>query len=122
MKSTLTLAVGGFLLLATPAFAQSTCVRPTAPAPVSGAGLSVDQLAAAKKNVQDFLSASDAYQSCLMDGLNAQRAAAKADKTKFDKAIATDVTAKIDANQADKVKVGTAYNEAVRAYKAANPG
>lgn len=121
MKSILSLAAGGLLFLATPAFAQSACVRPTAPAPVDGATLSLDELAAAQKTVRDFIAASDAYQGCLLDDLNAQRAAAKANKTKFDKATATDVNAKIGANQADKEKVGAAFNEAVRAYKAAHP-
>lgn len=122
MKLALILAVGGVLGAAGPALAQTAaCERPTPPAPVNGAALNLDQLAVAKKSVTDFIAASDVYQGCLIDSLNAQREAAKAAKTKFDKSIADDVNGKISANQADKESVGKSFNDAVKAYKAAHP-
>lgn len=121
MKALRILAAVGFLTLASPALAQSDCVRPTAPAPVDGSKVTMEQLLAAKTGVSDFIAASDTYQTCLIDGLAAQRAAAKASKTKVDKSVVTDVDAKIKSNQADKESVGAAFNSAVKAYKAANP-
>jgi len=97
------------------------CVRPSAPAAVDGATVTMEQLMAAKKETADFMTASDTFQSCVISDLTAQREAAKAAKTKFDKSIAKAADAKISENQADKVSVGQAFNGAVRAYKAAHP-
>jgi hypothetical protein len=121
MKLTLTLAVAGLLASSAPALAQSACTRPGPPAPVDGATVTMDQLMAAKKDVSDFIAASDTYQGCLIDDLNAQRATAKANKTKVDKSVVTDVDAKIKGNQADKESVGNGFNSAIKAYKAAHP-
>jgi hypothetical protein len=106
--------------LAGPALAED-CTRPNAPTVVDGATATMDQLAATRKEVGDFMAASDAYQSCVIADLGAQRDAAKAAKTKFDKGLEKAANAKISENQADKEKVGTDYNKAVKAFKAAHP-
>jgi len=89
---------------------------------VDGATATMDQLAGSRKEVGDFIAASDVYQACIIADLGAQRDAAKAAKTKFDKSLEKAANAKISENQADKEKVGTDYNAAVKAYKAAHPG
>lgn len=109
-------------LLASPALAQTaSCARPDAPAPIDGATATLDQLVAAKAATAAFQTASDTYQQCVLDDVNAQKAAAKASKSKFDSAVAKAANAQIDANQVDKEKVAQAFNSAVKAYKAAHP-
>lgn len=109
-------------LIAAPAMAQpAACARPDLPAAVDGSGASLDQMVAAKAAIGAFQTASDAYQECLLADVEAQKAAAKAAKTKFDPAIAKAANAKINENQGDKVKAADAYNAAVKAFKAAHP-
>ena len=76
---------------------------------------------AAKTSVTDFMSASDDYQKCVLDDLQAQRTAATQAKTKLDPAISKAAEAKVSQNQADKERVGAAFNAAVKAFKAAHP-
>lgn len=114
--------LGGALLgLAGPAVAEDACARPTAPAAVDGATATLDQLMAAKNAVMAFMTASDAYQACVIDGLEAQRKAAKTEKKKLDPAVAKAADAKVSENQADKERVGADFNTAAKAYKAAHP-
>jgi Skp family chaperone for outer membrane proteins len=103
------------------ALAQDACTKPAAPAAVDGATASMEQLLAAKKEVSDFIAASDAYQTCVLDSVEAQRKAAKAEKRKLDPQVSKTADADIKANQADKEKVGADFNAAARAYKAAHP-
>jgi hypothetical protein len=112
---------GATLILAGSAMAQGACVRPAAPASVDGATATMDQLLANKQEVTAFMAASDAYQTCLINDLDAQRAAAKAAKTKVTKEAIKATDAQISANQADKVLVGKAFNVAAKAYKVAHP-
>jgi hypothetical protein len=114
--------LGGAMLvgLAGPALAAD-CARPPAPAKIDGATATMEQLQAGKAEVTAFMGASDTYQSCLLDDLEAQRKAAKAEKKKLDPAVAKATDAKVSENQADKEKVGADFNSAVKAYKAAHP-
>jgi hypothetical protein len=107
--------------LAGPAFAEDACSRPEAPAAVDGATATMEQLLAAKAAVTAFISTSDTYQTCVLDDVDAQRKAAKKNKTKIDPAIEKAADASIAANQSDKERVGAEFNAAARAYKAAHP-
>ncbi len=120
MRFAAIMTAGAMLGLASPALAAE-CVRPDAPAAVDGATATMEQLMAAKTAVTDFMTKSDTYQTCMIDDVAAQKAAAKAAKTKFDPAIAKAADAKIGENQADKERVGQAFNAAAKAYKAAHP-
>lgn len=113
---------GAMLMAAGVAHAQETCTRPTAPTIVNGATATLEELQASKAAVMAFMSASDAYQTCVIDDITAQRAAAKAAKKRFDPAIAKAADKKTSENQADKVKVGADYNTAAKAYRTAHPG
>lgn len=118
------LMIGAFAAaaLAGPALAQEACARPEAPTiDRQAASQSVEALTAAKQQTVDFISASDAYQECVLADAKAKKDEAKAKKVAFDTSIADRAQSQVSANQADKEKVGAAYNEAVKAYKAANP-
>jgi hypothetical protein len=121
MRYAAMLALGAVLGLAAPGLALAACERPTPPAPVDGKTATLEQILAAKSSVAGFMTASDAYQACLMDEVAAQRAAAKAAKTSFDPAIAKAADARVDENQSDKERAGAAYNAAAKAYKATHP-
>ena len=121
MKSSAIVIAAATLILAGPALAGAPCTRPTAPAPVDGATATLEQVMAAKGEVSAFMTASDTFQSCVLDDATAQKAAAKASKTKLDPAIAKAAEAQIEQNQADKVRVGRAFNTAAKAYRAAHP-
>jgi hypothetical protein len=116
-----TLALGAALAWTAPAVALAACERPMPPSPVDGASISMEQLAAAKTGVMDFMTASDKYQDCIIADVTAQRAAAKQAKTKFDPAVQKAAEEAITANQADKEQTGAAFNAAVKAYKSAHP-
>lgn len=103
------------------ALAQDACTKPAAPVAVDGAKASMEELLAAKKQVTEFIGASDTYQTCVLDGLEAHRKAAKAEKRKVDPAVQKMADANIAANQSDKERVGADFNAAARAYKAAHP-
>jgi hypothetical protein len=120
MKFAAMMTAGALACLAGPALAAD-CVQPQAPAPVDGSTATMEQLLAAKTAVTEFIKASDAFQTCVIDDIAAQKKAAKAAKTKFDPAIAKAADAKVSANQADKERVGQAFNTAAKAYKAAHP-
>ena len=64
---------------------------------------------------------SDTFQTCMIAQMEAMRAAAKASKTKLDKVAIKEADNRIAANQKDKVDVGSAFNGAIKAYKAAHP-
>jgi hypothetical protein len=121
MKLAAIFMAGATFALAGSAMAEASCVRPTAPAAVDGATASLEQLLAAKTEVAAFIGASDTYQTCVLDDLVAQKAAAKANKTKLDPAVIKAGQAQVDANQKDKESAGKAFNAAAKAYKAAHP-
>jgi hypothetical protein len=121
MKHASILALSAALGLAVPAVALAQCDRPAPPAAVDGAKASLDQLTQAKGAVTKFLTDSDAYQSCVLDDLAAQRAKATAAKTKLDPAVTKAAEQSVNSNQADKERVGSEFNAAVKAFKAAHP-
>lgn len=121
MNKVAILALGAALGLAAPSLALADCQRPAAPASVDGKTATMEQLQAAKVAVTTFISDSDAYQGCLVDAFKAKKQAADAAKTKLDPALAKEVDAKVSENQADKQRVGTDFNGAVKAYRAAHP-
>jgi hypothetical protein len=92
-------------LMATPAFAAH-CSQPFAPDTNLGAGANKDAVVQLRQDVQAFLTASDVYQQCLVG-------AAKADAT-----FAGEAKRLADVNQADKQKLGDAFNAIVKAFNA----
>jgi hypothetical protein len=117
----ISIAMGAALSITAPALAFAACEHPTPPAPVDGASATMEQLLAAKAVVGAFMGASDTYQSCLLDDVTTQQAAAKKAKTKLDPSVKKAADAAIAANQADKEQVGASFNASVKAYKAAHP-
>ncbi len=101
--------------------APATCDRPTPPAVVDGSTATIDQIKGSQRAAAMFVDTSDAYQSCVVDNVKAQRDAAKANRTHFDDKIAKAADAQLDANQKDKEAVVKAFNAAVKAFKAAHP-
>jgi hypothetical protein len=121
MSRRIVLSAAAFAILAAPAFAQDRCSAPLAPVVPDGKAASVTQLSQAAKEVVGFIKASDDYQTCLLAAIAEQDKLAKDPKNPPDPAIKKALEAKGDANQAEKVRVGTAYNAAAAAYKAAHP-
>jgi hypothetical protein len=106
---------------ALPALAQgATCAPPPAPAVVDPAKATVDQMRGLLSAAQGFMAASDAYQTCIGNDIQAQKDQAKKDSKPFDTAIETAANAKVDANQALKVKVGADANASLQAFKKAH--
>ena len=106
---------------AIPAFAQS-CSEPIPPVAPNGATANKAQISAAAHDANLFIKASDDYQGCLITDLNNQKDAAKKDKKELDPAIGAAVTAKVDANQAMKERVGSEFTTAYAAFKKSHPG
>jgi len=104
-----------------PAFADDSCQAPPVPPPIDGATATRDQVVAAVNAAKSYIAASDAYQQCIGDYIAAQKADAAKNKVPFDPAIEQAESAKVDANQASKQRVGDAVNAAVGAYKKAHP-
>ena len=119
--SVILIAGAAAMAFAGSAMAQGACTAPTAPATVDGAAATLEQLVANKNEVAGFIAASDAYQTCVVKDLAARNAAAKQAKTKVDPAVVKAAQDALDANQADKERVGTAFNTAAKAYKTAHP-
>lgn len=106
---------------AAPAMAAE-CSAPIPPTGVNGATATEQQMKDAITDFKNFQSASDGYQSCLLADLKAQKeAAAKAkDPKPLDPAIESGIQAKINANQAEKEKLGGELNAQIIAYKKAH--
>lgn len=100
--------------------AQTSCVAPDQPASIDGTTVTLDQLKTAISAVKQFIALSDAYQICLGNEIDTQKAAATPDKP-FDKQIATRNMALVAANQKMKESVGASVNGAIAAYKKAHP-
>ncbi len=116
--------VAAAFVLATvaPALAAQ-CNQPIPPTMVDGSTATLPQMQGAIKDFKAFQGASDDYQSCLLADLKMQQdEAAKAkDPKPLDPAIVTGVNAKIQANQADKEKLGGELNAQIMVYKKAHP-
>jgi hypothetical protein len=119
MRGLICLAFLGSIVVA-PAMAQTSCVAPDQPASIDGATITLDQLRASISTAKQFMASSDAYQTCLGNEIDVQKAAATPDKP-FDKAIATRNIALAASNQKMKESVGASVNGAIAAYKKAHP-
>ena len=108
-----------------PAFAQSACMEPATPTMPDGKTAARAEIIAAAGAAKEFITKSDAYQSCLNAEYEAAvktgQAAAKEKKQPFDATkLNKDREDKIAANQKKKEEVGQAYGATAAAYKAAN--
>jgi hypothetical protein len=121
MKLSVILIAGAAMAFAGSAMAQGACVRPAAPAAMDGTTATLEQLLANKTDVATFIGASDTFQTCVLGDLAAKKAAAKKAKANLDPAVVKAAEDEVSANQADKERVGTAFNAAAKAYKAAHP-
>jgi hypothetical protein len=115
------LAIALLVAGALPVMAQAACIAPVAPAKVDGSTVTKDQLLASIKDAKAFIAASDTYQDCLGADLKAQKDQATADKKPLDPGIEAGINAKVNDNQAQKVKVGAEINAAVGDYKKVHP-
>jgi hypothetical protein len=84
--------------IAGPAAAEGRCNQPYAPVIKITASTTAQEIATLRGDVQSFMAASDIYQQCIIasNGGNDRR---------------------VQANQAQKVRVGQQFNEIVRTYK-----
>jgi hypothetical protein len=122
MLKTFALTAAVALCSAAPAWAESACQEPIAPAAVDGNTATADQLHMAVLDVKTFIKQSDDYQDCLWKELKDQQDAAKRDKKDLDPSAAQGVQDKVKSNQALKERVGNEYNAAATTYKAKHPG
>lgn len=90
-------------IVVSPAFAAH-CSQPYAPDTNIPAGAGKDAVLQLRQDVQAFITASDVYQQCLIDQSNTDPGF----KPQADKLAA--------ANQADKQRVGDAFNAAVKQF------
>lgn len=103
------------------AWAQSTsCTAPAMPPALDASKATVAQISAMLAAAQNFMAASNLYQSCLHDDLQAQKDQAQRDAKPLDSAIAAAVQAKAAANEKDKEKIGADIDLAVTAFKRAH--
>ena len=116
------MAAAFVLACAAPALAGE-CSQPIPPSTVDGSTATLQQMKDAIKDFKTFQSASDDYQACLLANLKAQKdAAAKAkDPKPLDPSIISATNAKIQANQAEKEKLGGELNAQIVAYKQKHP-
>ena len=90
-----------FASITLPVLAAPHCDRPSAPQFDAGADATKEQIAALRGEVQTFLAASDAYQACLVK-------------------VGEEVTARsIEANQREKLRIGSRFNSLVGSYREA---
>ena len=119
------LFVCGFLLAATPAFADfSTCFEPYPPAAINGNTATKEQMEQGVKDVKQFIRDSDDYQQCMNGQLKAMQIDAmhSKDTTPVDPSIVTMVNDRIHKNQALKERVGAEFNTAVQVFNAKHKG
>lgn len=122
MIGKMAMAAAFVMAAAVPAMAGQ-CSDPIPPALVNGATATEQQMKDAIADFKNFQSASDDFQSCLLADLKAQQdAAAKAkDPKPLDPAIESGVNGRINANQAEKEKLGGELNAQIIAFKKAHP-
>ncbi len=110
-------ALSAALVLAPAALAGTDrCTEPYGPAlPKTAAGMTADDLRAAKADVEQFIKDSDTYQVCI--GRVIDDPAEKMTPEQKTAAIKL-----INENQAEKVSIGNAFNDLVAAYNKAHPG
>lgn len=121
MVRSLALSAVVLALLAGPVLAENECVEPYAPTMPNGATATLDQVAEASREANKFMRESGVYQDCLLRDLAMQRADAHRRQKPFDEAIADTVARRVNANQREKVRVGTEFQATHNAFKAAHP-
>jgi hypothetical protein len=121
MKLAMILAAGAAALAANSAMAQTACTKPAEPMPVDGKTATMEQLVAAKNGVTGFITASDAWQTCVLNDVKAKKDAAKAANMPFDANVEKAANADVAENQAAKERTGKWFNDAVKAYRSAHP-
>jgi TonB family protein len=94
------------------------CTRPAPPPVIDGATATEAQMVKALASLQDFVQASDHYQTCLRLYIGGQEDLTMFVKTSVPEWKRKGVERKIAANQKDKEAVGESYNAAVLKYKA----
>ena len=97
--SALTLAF--FFAAISTAPATPRCSEPYAPQVPNGRTATLDELNAARRDARAFIAASDVYQECLLESPTSPRREAL-----------------LDANQAQKERIGSAVNAAIAAFNA----
>lgn len=107
------LATFVFAVLATPAAFAGTdrCAEPFGPVVPDGATASQAEMRAARAEVLAFVKDSDTYQDCLVRVMDDPKEEMKEPQKKA-------VLKQISANQREKEAVATAFNAALKAYKA----
>ena len=100
---------------------RDNCDRPVPPPPLDGATATQAQLDAAHDAVDDFMHASDHYQSCIRRYIGGREDMQRMTASVLPPWMYRLAQEKIDANQKDKVAVGQAYNDAVKAYHDKHP-
>lgn len=113
--------IAAFLACASPALAQEACVEPMAPAPISGAAVTGDQLRAAMADARGFITQSNLYQDCLHHELEAARTQAGTEGHPLDPAMESAIKTRIVASQQAQDKVSQTVNTALTTYKQAHP-
>jgi len=125
MRNRVSLSVAALVLFALPAAAQDRCVVPYAPTVPKGMTASREQILTARDQVTAFLKASEDYQSCLKLYLEQQMEEARRDpRNNSPESVAMMKRAienRAGANQREKERTGTEFNEAVKAFNAAHP-
>jgi len=109
-----TLTSCALVALACSAFAASACESPAMITIPDGKTSTMDQLLAAQAQVKTYMAAMEQYIACVDGELDAQGEAAPEE---FKSLMLSRHNAAYDEMQS----VATAFNEQIRAYKAANP-
>src|SRR5256885_678011 len=82
--------------------ASARCVQPYAPVVKINASTTKQDVASLRNDMASFIAASDVYQACLVS-------------QHVDRSM-------VDANQAEKERVGKEFNAALRTYLSSHPG
>lgn len=95
------IAAAACLAFAGPAFAGGRCSQPYAPVIKVSATTTKQDIMSLRDDVQSFIAASDIYQNCL---------------------VALNDDARIEANQAQKERIGQQFHNALQTFQKAHPG
>jgi hypothetical protein len=105
--------------LAAPAFAQSQCAAPSAPAIPDGSRATAPQITAAQNEIKVFAAASDKFQECMSQEMSRQKTLASQNNAEPDPRVLSDLTARASAQREDVQKVATAWGATVDAFNKA---
>lgn len=121
MVRSLALAAVVLAAFASPSLADS-CVEPYAPALPNGTTATLDQIAKASKDANQFMRDSQEYQDCIWRDLGVQRAEAARRQKVLDQSVEDRVRADGDRVQREKLRVKAEFDAALAAFKVAHPG